>query len=299
MTSKTPTETETEIDHLYQLALDAFVEARNDLAARMRADGQAQEALRIQALAKPPVSAWAVNQLYWRARTEFDALMRTGQKLRAAQEATLKGRGGDVREAGKQRDAALVSALERTLDLLQQSGHPATPAMRLRIATDLDALAAYGGTPPGTVPGRLVEDLDPPGFEVFDGLRSRGSKAAKPEPDERRSRRRGAAQVVSFEAIAGARRAVSDAEHAASEKRAEAHRAERALEHARAEAKTARGEVVRAKAAWETAQRQAEEAERILPAREEELEGARRAVADASAALESARAALEALKNRK
>src|SRR5512133_1957972 len=134
-----------EIDRLYQLPLDEFVRARNDLASRLGAEGRAEASLRVHALGKPPVSAWAVNQLYWQARAAYDALMAAGRALRDAQQASLAGRRSDVREADRARDAALRAALQRTLELLAAAGHPATPAMRVRVATDLEALAAYGG----------------------------------------------------------------------------------------------------------------------------------------------------------
>jgi hypothetical protein len=304
MSGKIQADIEPEIDRLYQAPLDEFVQARNGLAARARADGHEAVALRVHSLAKPSVSAWAVNQLYWRAQTEFEALMRAGQQLRAAQEATLAGRGADVREAGKHRDAALVTALDRALDLLRDSGHAPTPAMRLRIATDLDALAAYGGSPPGGAAGRLVEDLDAPGFEVFDGMRAAGRNARgaaepkKADREMRRPRKRAAAEVVSFEAIANARRAVADAERALSEKRSEAQRAASALDQARADVKAAHAEEARAKSAWDDARGRLEEAERRVPEREQEAERARLDAQDAIAAIERARAALDAVRKR-
>ncbi len=299
MSAKPQADIEPDIDRLYQLPLDEFVQARNDLAARVRAESQEDAAMRVHSLAKPSVSAWAVNQLYWRARPEFDALMKAGQKLRATQQATLAGRAADVRQAGKERDAALVAALDRTLALLRESDHPATPAMRLRIATDLDALAAYGGSPPGGAAGRLVDDLDAPGFEVFEGMRARAGKPAKAEREGRRPHKRPAAEVVSFEAIAGARRAVADAEHAAAEKRAEAQRAASALDEARADLTAAQAEEARAKSTWENAQRRLGQAEHRVPERERDAELARRAAQEAGEAIERARAALEAVRRKK
>lgn len=295
MTQKIEADVEADIDRLHQLPLDQFVQARNELASRERASGRHSVAIRVQSLAKPSVSAWAVNQLYWRARGVFDALMKAGRQLRAAQEATLAGRAAGVRDAGKRRDVALVPALERTLDLLQQAGHPATPAMRLRIATDLEALAVYGGPPPAVAAGRLVEDLDPPGFEVFEGMRLRAEEA-KAEAEPRRTRKRAAAQVVSFEAIAEARRAVANAERTAAEQRAAAHRAESELEQARADLKAAHAEAARAKSAWEDARRHVEQAERRVPEHEREAERARRAAEESSEAIDRARAALEDMK---
>jgi hypothetical protein len=215
------------------------------------------------------------------------------------QQASLAGRGADVRDASRARDAALVPALEAALDVLQRAGHPATPAVRLRIATNLEALAAYGGRPPEAAPGRLTEDLDPPGFEVFAGMRARPEKVRKPEPEERRDRWPATARVVSFEAIARARKELAEAERTASEKRAEAHRAEAALEDARSAVKAARGEADRARTAWDEANRRAEQAERRVPEHEEAAKLARRAADEASAGVERARTALDALKKQK
>src|SRR5579872_3059426 len=61
---------EAEIDRLYQLPLDEFTEARNAVAKD--AGG---EAGRVRALGKPSVPAWIVNQLYWRDRPTWDALI--------------------------------------------------------------------------------------------------------------------------------------------------------------------------------------------------------------------------------
>ena len=47
------------LDRLFQLPLDEFTAARNTLAKASGADGAA-----IRQLSKPPVAAWAVNQLY-------------------------------------------------------------------------------------------------------------------------------------------------------------------------------------------------------------------------------------------
>ncbi len=298
MGTKARSNVDAEIDRLYQLPPDEFVQARNDLATHLRGDGEADAALLVQSLAKPSLSAWAVNQVYWHARQAFDALAKAGQRLRAAQEATLSGRAADVRDAGKVRDAALVGALEAALGLLQQSGHPATPAMRLRIATNLEALAAYGGVPPAGTPGRLTEDLDPPGFEVFAGMQPRPERPRKPETEERRHRSI-AGKVVSFEAIARARRTLVDAERLASEKRTEAHRAQAALEHAQTAVKAAKAEADRAKSAWEDASRKVEQAERRVPEHEEAARIARQAADEATAEVERARTSLEAVKKQR
>ena len=52
-----------EIAGLYQLPLADFTAARNALAKQ--AGARASE---VKALQKPPVAAWAINQLYWQRR---------------------------------------------------------------------------------------------------------------------------------------------------------------------------------------------------------------------------------------
>ena len=76
---------ESEIDRLYQLPLKAFTQERNALIARLREAGAAEAADRVKSLAKPPVSAWAVNQVYWTARRDFDELIDASDRLRALQ----------------------------------------------------------------------------------------------------------------------------------------------------------------------------------------------------------------------
>src|SRR2546430_1512179 len=69
------------IDDLYQLPLAEFTDARNALAKTLSgADAKA-----VRQLAKPTVVAWAVNQVYWRARSAYDAVMKSGERLRKAQ----------------------------------------------------------------------------------------------------------------------------------------------------------------------------------------------------------------------
>jgi hypothetical protein len=54
---------ERELDALYQLPLDQFTSARDELAKRLRTDGQAEQAEQVKALRKPTVAVWLVNRL--------------------------------------------------------------------------------------------------------------------------------------------------------------------------------------------------------------------------------------------
>jgi len=71
------------------------------------------EAKRVRALAKPTVVPWAVNQVYWHARSVYEQVIKSGERLRAAQIASLEGRRGvDLREAGDTHRRALADAVK-------------------------------------------------------------------------------------------------------------------------------------------------------------------------------------------
>jgi hypothetical protein len=155
---------DTDIDALFRLPLSEFISARKTLAARLKQEGRADDVARVKALVKPPISVWAVNQLYWRHRDEFDQLIAAGQRFRRAH-TSRTGKVGELNEALEARRDALNHLSELAADLLRDAGHsPALDTMR-RIATTLEAVSAYPVLPDGEVPGRLTRDLDPPGFE--------------------------------------------------------------------------------------------------------------------------------------
>ena len=138
----------------------------------------------MKTLAKPPLSAWVANQLYWRDRQAFDRLMAAGDQFRKAQAAQLAGKSADLRAPLDARRQALVELTKLAGDILREAGHPASPDTMRRIMTTLEALATYGtarGAPPA---GRLTNDVDPPGFEALAalvpsrGVRTRAGHAA-------------------------------------------------------------------------------------------------------------------------
>src|SRR5262245_45312457 len=148
-----------DIDRLYQLPLEEFTAARNTLAKSAGTDGGW-----IRGLVKPPVAAWAVNQLVWRQRDGYDALVRAAGEMRRAHAAVLAGRAGDVRGAGRQHEEQVEAALKAAVGILEADGHPATDATRQAIVTTLRAL------PSDEPPGRLTRTLQPGGFEMLAGL---------------------------------------------------------------------------------------------------------------------------------
>ncbi|HEX4997758.1 MAG TPA: hypothetical protein VFY29_06010 [Terriglobia bacterium] len=158
------TEVERSIDELFQLPLADFTAARNALAGRLKREGRKTEAGQVQSLSKPPVTAWTVNQLYWRKRQSFDHLLTSGQRLREAQLAQLGGKTGDIREPLEARREAIAELARAADALLRQSGHSPAPETMRRIVATLEALSARSDSPP---PGRLTSDLDAPGFDFL------------------------------------------------------------------------------------------------------------------------------------
>lgn len=142
---------------LYQAPLGEFVETRKRLAAEVKV-GDKDGAKKLLKLGRPPISAWAVNQLYWHARDAFDAFMATAARLRE----------GDLGASGAHREA-LARLRQRAATIIGDAGHNANEAVLRRTTQTLSAIAAIGSFAPDP-PGALAEDRDPPGFEAVSGL---------------------------------------------------------------------------------------------------------------------------------
>lgn len=264
-----------EIGHLYELPLDEFTAARNALAKRSK------NAAQIRALGKPPLAAWGVNQVYWKERSTWDALIDAAENLRKVNKAVLGGRSGDVRAAGAAHDAAVHDALKAALGILTSSGHPPTDAVRQAVLNTLRAL------PADEPAGRLTRTLQPGGFEMLAGLSIPGRAAAKHEkaaPPAHQKTATGNAGTSSARSKADARALTAARETAAATARTlrEAEQAVRRHEFeiaraARDEERTARS-VEQARAALDAAKTALAEAER-----EQKQSAARRQAAEQAA----------------
>lgn len=277
-----------EIDALYRLPLADFTAARKALA---KTGGK-----EVRSLEKPTVPAWAVNQLYWRDRAAYDALVEAADEQRRAHKAVLAGRAGDLRDAGKAHDEAVERALKSTLGILAESGHPATDPTRQGILNTLRAL------PAGDAPGRLTRTLQPGGFEMLAGLTIAGRAAAArpsaraPEPGAPAGRKAAGAPAATKRAdaerqarIESATRRLKEAEQAARREEFEAARAAR-------EAEKAERRVADARAAFEAAQEALQDAEADVPKAQRAREASGRRAAQAADAAARARAALDKLR---
>jgi hypothetical protein len=238
-----------QIDALYQLPLGEFTGARNALAKTLNG----ADASRVKRLEKPTVVPWAINQLYWRDRSAWDRLMKSGAALRTAQIAALEGKKTDVRKAGEVHRKALAEAVERATELAAE--HDANPGAE-PLARMLEALSISAAPLPH--PGRLTDVVQPAGFEALTGVTP--PAFAPPAPAKRGEAPPKAGAGKRPEPIAIDREAVRRAEAERREKEAKIAAATRTLERARvAEAQARRAlakaedEVRTAEAAFERA----------------------------------------------
>jgi hypothetical protein len=242
------------IDELFQVPLNEFTAKRNALVKTLRG----ADATRVRTLSKPSIAAWAVNQVYWRARPLYEAVMKSGQRLRKLQIAALEGKSADIRSAGDAHRRAVADAVAEAERLTSAAGSRANRDALMRTFEAL-SLAAE----PREHPGRLSEALQPAGFEALTGVTP---TVPAPQPRTERSRRPSDSQP----------RAVSDKRAERLRRRQEAAEARREAALARklqaeirkrqAAVERAKANEARASANWERAQQAVRDAERQLAA---------------------------------
>ena len=158
---------EDDVDALFRLPLAEFTGARNALASQLKKSGRGDDAARVKALTKPSISAWAVNQLYWNHREAFDELIASGQRFHKAQTSRSAAKVADIRQALDERRESLTQLSNLATTLLRDAGHNPAPDTIHRITTTLEGISAYASRSDAPRAGRLTEDVDPPGFELF------------------------------------------------------------------------------------------------------------------------------------
>jgi hypothetical protein len=296
-----------DMDALFRLPLSEFTAARNALAARLKKAGQPERADEVKSLPKPPVSAWTVNQLYWRHRDAFDRLMTTGDEFRKAQAAQLSGQSADLRGPLEARRGALSDLSRKAASVLRDAGNNPAPDTMRRITTTLEAISSYGDIEGGPRAGRLTDDVEPVGFEALAALIpgvGRGKAGTEPtriipfqrqQQKERPSRRKTTKEEDERRAeeeqkarLAAAKAALQEAEKELKAAQATAHEAEEQLKKAAARAKEADTVKANAEKALEAAAAEADTARQQARRVAAEAEDAAQALEDAERALEKA-----------
>ncbi len=154
--------------------------------------------------------------------------------------------------------------MEAAKDVLQDAGHSASDATLDRIATTLRAAAVVDDYRELLRSGRLVEELEPQGFEAFSGLPIQRAKprktarSARPAKTERVETERGQAAERRLE---DARAKVFAARAEARDRAQEAKKAERRVEEARRLLEQAESAAERARTQANRAQERLERAE--------------------------------------
>jgi DNA repair exonuclease SbcCD ATPase subunit len=307
---------EGEVDALFKLPLAEFIGARNDLARRLKRDGQADDANFVKALDKPSVSAWVVNQLRWNHPEAFDQLLAADQRFRQAQTSPTAGHTAakiaDMREARRE---ALSHLSELAASLLRDAGHNPTPDTIRRISTTLEAVSARASLSSGPTPGRLTRDVDPPGFESLASLMAgAGAMKANEEltrathspksrsdatPMRQQSSPSGDAQKELNEErrarIASAKVSLQDAKRSLTDAKARAQRLEAAQKKAHAGARHAEKELRESEERFKKASAASRDAAERLQSIAADAKEAAKAVEDAKRNVDTASQELESL----
>jgi hypothetical protein len=221
-----------QLDDLYRGPLSEFTAARNAIIKTLRG----ADASRVRKLAKPTSVAWAINQVYWRARKIYDQLLKSGERLRKAQIAALEGKKADLRDASEAHRRAIAEAVKEAQRLAAAAGSQPGPDALMRT---FEALSL--ASEPPEPPGRLTKELQPAGFEALTGVTPKPvERSVAPKSTDRRAAA-AAPPPVDLKALARqqkeaeARKAAEEKRRAAAEKKRDAaiKKAEAAVERAK------------------------------------------------------------------
>ncbi len=257
------------VHELFQAPHAAFVTERKRLAGELKEAGDKAGSTKLGKINRPPISAWAVNQLWWQERDAFDNLLSTAERLRE----------GDLGGTAAHREA-LTTLRAKASAILTAAEHAATESTLRRIQTTLSAIAATGSFDPDQ-PGALTDDRDPPGFEAA-GIPGLAASVAAPkskagdDDDDKPIKRAQADDKRRADSAAAAEKAEAAAERRKADevkakKNAERHRHEAALATAKGDVQRRQRDVDRLRSAVEDAEAQLTKSQAIVDDLESKL----------------------------
>jgi hypothetical protein len=170
------------LNELTAVAPRDFVKARDTVASRLRKEGAGDAAKSVAAMKRPPVSVWVVNRLAREAKDTIAALIDASDRVKDAQ---LNGRAPSGLSAATARQRAVLAELMRRAEaFLRDAGVHSSAELVRRIETTLMAGATDKENREALRKGRLEQDLEALGFDVFVGapLPPRGEPSAAPAP---------------------------------------------------------------------------------------------------------------------
>jgi len=216
---------ERELDELYAHPVEEFTAARNELAKRLRAAGQGEEADDVKALHRPTAPAALVNRLARERAKEVGKLLESGEALRKAHST-----GGSALRTAAEAERRAIDALVAEARRLDADASDAT---LMRVASTLRAAASDAKTRPLLERGRLETDVEPHGFEALEGVTiappPEGKAPPKRKPDRRKLDEERARVRELREEAAAAKRAATEAQREAERTERELAKAEERL----------------------------------------------------------------------
>jgi hypothetical protein len=160
-------ELESEIDKLYGVPLDEFIHDRDELAKRLRREGEREAAERIKKLRKPSAGAWALNQAIRRRRKETEALLAAGERLREAHESLMSGGDPAALRDAMQEERGLASALADCAEAIASETGKSGPALRERVRSTLHAATVDEEARDELAKGRFIREREAVGLGPF------------------------------------------------------------------------------------------------------------------------------------
>ena len=147
------------LDGLYDAPFDEFVPRRRELAAKLRAGGDAAGARLVLAATKPSRTAWALNQVARRRPEVVKAALSARVKAAATQ---TTGEAEALRAAARAYRERLADVVQAAGDAVRDDGGELTVAQGRRISATVQAVAGDEdeGARERLLAGRLVADVD-------------------------------------------------------------------------------------------------------------------------------------------
>jgi hypothetical protein len=270
-----------DVDELFTLPPAEFTKARDELAARLKAEGRSDEATEVKALRRPTVAAWAANQVARQRPDDIQELLAAGNDLRQAQRKVLSGvKAGGFREAMDRRRKVVTTLTRAAEDVLRQAGHASQGAAEAVSAT-FEAASLDTEAADLVKAGRLTKEFAAPsGFGGVTGLEVVATPPERPKPRPRQTPQEKAKSDAARAATEAARGRAKELEREAAEARRQlmrsrsvatraqenADRLAREADGARAEAKQAMAELKKAETEAKRAETAAERAAAKVPA---------------------------------
>jgi hypothetical protein len=224
MPQKKDTEIAAAMGEIYASSLSSFVKARDQVARRLRDEGDSEHATTVGKAKKPTLPAWTLTKL---ALTQPELLEKVEEADDRLSEAMTKGKAPDeVRKLTHDRHQTIGQVVDAGAMILEEEGHKAGPGVREKMAQTLYALSGDDEARSLLRSGLLNKELAPSGFGGLTELVEVPDKGA----DVARARRR--VSKLAEEAKTAESRA-RDAEKKAEELEQELEALKRDVERAR------------------------------------------------------------------